>query len=139
MRKIKVMHLIHQLKQAGGAENGIINLANHINIERFDTSISPFDGKGVQTLALWQGFSEEKVDESDHRGSVNCQENEDTWPGQPQHHYTAHHWSDSRRQGHQHRDEGQCPGCLRGSEHVSGYGAGQCRADTGTYALDKPE
>ncbi len=47
MKKIRVMHLIHQLG-TGGAENGIINLVNHINPDLFETSICAFVGNGVQ-------------------------------------------------------------------------------------------
>jgi sugar transferase (PEP-CTERM/EpsH1 system associated) len=47
------MHLIHQLG-TGGAENGIINLLNHINKEFFETSICAFVGNGTQTARLDQ-------------------------------------------------------------------------------------
>ncbi|MHA2032160.1 MAG: glycosyltransferase [Candidatus Kariarchaeaceae archaeon] len=52
-KKIRVMHLIHQLG-TGGAENGIINLLNHINKEFFETSICAFVGNGTQTARLDQ-------------------------------------------------------------------------------------
>ena len=45
MGKIRVMHLIHRLS-IGGAENGIVNIVNHINQSLFDTSICDFDGTG---------------------------------------------------------------------------------------------
>ena len=51
MRKIRVMHLIHQLN-AGGAENGIINIANHIDTNLFDISICSFVGNGTQINRL---------------------------------------------------------------------------------------
>ena len=49
--RIKVIHLIHHLGP-GGAENGIINLANHIDIRHFDTAICAFVGGGSQTHRL---------------------------------------------------------------------------------------
>ena len=48
MGKIKIMHLIHQLR-TGGAENGIINLVNHIDGDRFESAICAFVGGGAQT------------------------------------------------------------------------------------------
>ena len=51
MHKIRIIHLIHQLG-AGGAENGIINLANHIDRQRFEMAICAFVGKGSQTHRL---------------------------------------------------------------------------------------
>ncbi len=51
MRKIRVMHLVHQLG-SGGAENGVVNLANHMDIERFETSICAFVGNGSLTSRL---------------------------------------------------------------------------------------
>ena len=51
MRKIRVMHLVHQLG-SGGAENGIVNLANHMDTKRFEKSICAFVGNGVLTSRL---------------------------------------------------------------------------------------
>ncbi len=48
MEKIRLMHLIHELG-TGGAENGIINIVNHIDHTRFKTSICAFAGGGSQT------------------------------------------------------------------------------------------
>lgn len=45
---MRVIHLIHQLG-TGGAENGIINLVNSINSDRFQCAICSFAGKGTQT------------------------------------------------------------------------------------------
>ena len=49
--KIKVVHLISQFG-TGGAENGIINIANHIDTERFEMSICAFAGSGSQISRL---------------------------------------------------------------------------------------
>lgn len=49
--KIKVLHLIHKLS-SGGAENGVINLLNNINNEKFSPSVCTFVGKGDQTYRL---------------------------------------------------------------------------------------
>lgn len=51
MRKTRVMHLIHRLN-AGGAENGVINLANNIDINLFDFSICALVGNGALTHRL---------------------------------------------------------------------------------------
>jgi len=48
MKKIKIMHLIHQLR-TGGAENGIINLVNSIDGNRFESAVCAFVGGGAQT------------------------------------------------------------------------------------------
>lgn len=53
-RRIRVMHLIHQLG-AGGAENGIVNLANHIDQERFQMAVCAFVRGGVLTRRLDKG------------------------------------------------------------------------------------
>ena len=45
------MHLIHSLG-AGGAENGIINLANHMNRDRFTVSICSFVKNGTREKHL---------------------------------------------------------------------------------------
>ena len=50
-KKIRVMHLIHSLG-AGGAENGIINLANKIDREQFEISICSFLQKGSRKKHL---------------------------------------------------------------------------------------
>jgi len=42
------MHLIHQLR-TGGAENGIINLVNLIDGDRFESAVCAFVGGGAQT------------------------------------------------------------------------------------------
>lgn len=42
------MHLIHQLR-TGGAENGIINLVNYIDGDRFESAVCAFVGGGAQT------------------------------------------------------------------------------------------
>ena len=42
------MHIVHQLG-IGGAENGVINLVNHLNPEMFDVSICAFTGFSHQT------------------------------------------------------------------------------------------
>jgi len=42
------MHLIHQLR-TGGAENGIINLVNNIDGDRFESAVCAFVGAGAQT------------------------------------------------------------------------------------------
>ena len=52
-KRIRVMHLIHQLG-TGGAENGIINLANNINKDLFEVAICAFVGNGAQTARLDQ-------------------------------------------------------------------------------------
>lgn len=49
--RIRVMHLIHQLG-AGGAENGIINLANTIDRETFDMAICSIAGHGARSTHL---------------------------------------------------------------------------------------
>ena len=51
MRKLRVMHLIHQLG-AGGAENGIVNIANHIDCNAFESAICAFVGGGALTKRL---------------------------------------------------------------------------------------
>ncbi|MCP4350577.1 MAG: glycosyltransferase [Desulfobacterales bacterium] len=51
MKKIRIMHLIHELG-AGGAENGIINQVNHINPNLFETSVCTFIRGGSQTGRL---------------------------------------------------------------------------------------
>jgi sugar transferase (PEP-CTERM/EpsH1 system associated) len=50
-KKIKVMHLIHSLG-AGGAENGIINLANNMDRNRFAVSICSFVKNGTREKHL---------------------------------------------------------------------------------------
>ena len=50
-KTIKVMHLIHSLG-AGGAENGIINLANHMDRDRFALSICSFVKNGTREKHL---------------------------------------------------------------------------------------
>lgn len=45
------MHLIHSLG-AGGAENGIINLANHLDRDRFETAICSFVRNGSREKHL---------------------------------------------------------------------------------------
>ena len=49
--KIRILHLIHELG-TGGAENGIINLANRISRNRFDLGICVMVGNGSQTYRL---------------------------------------------------------------------------------------
>jgi sugar transferase (PEP-CTERM/EpsH1 system associated) len=51
MSKIKVMHLIYKLG-VGGAENGVVNLLNKMDKDRFSTSICAFIGGGVLTPRL---------------------------------------------------------------------------------------
>lgn len=57
MQKIKVIHLIHQLG-SGGAENGILNIANNINTNVFQIAVCAFSGNGSQTTRLMRNRSE---------------------------------------------------------------------------------
>jgi sugar transferase (PEP-CTERM/EpsH1 system associated) len=41
MNRIRIIHLLHQLG-IGGAENGVVNLVNHIDADRFATAICAF-------------------------------------------------------------------------------------------------
>ena len=50
------MHLIHKLG-AGGAENGIINIVNHINQTLFESSICSFAGKGNHTERIDRNYT----------------------------------------------------------------------------------
>jgi len=45
-KKIRVIHLIHQLG-TGGAENGIINLLNNIDQKYFTVSVCAFVAGGL--------------------------------------------------------------------------------------------
>jgi len=48
MKKIRVMHLIHELC-LGGAQNGVINLVNNADTTQFQNAICTFVGNGVLT------------------------------------------------------------------------------------------
>lgn len=50
MNRIRVIHLIHDLG-TGGAENGIVNIVNHLDRNRFDSAICSFS-------AIEEGFEE---------------------------------------------------------------------------------
>lgn len=52
-KKIRIMHIIHQLG-TGGAENGIVNLANGHNHNKFELSICTLVGGGSLTYRLDQ-------------------------------------------------------------------------------------
>nr|WP_321399862.1 glycosyltransferase [uncultured Desulfobacter sp.] len=69
MKKIRVMHLIHQLNP-GGAENGVVNIANGFDKKAFEISICTFSKGGLLLPRLHNDvtvFEIEKRDGNDIR------------------------------------------------------------------------